>query len=655
MDIQQLFDTIVQACRNSTAADIHLLKDAFEQSKQALTDRWRENGDPFIAHALEVARILVQDIGLQASVATAVLLHESFDHAKIIDLLGDKKGELEFKMQEKALSAIVSHYGMDIAQMVKGMNRISAINLRDTKLEPDNLRKFFVLYSDDPRVTIIKLADRLEVMRSLEFFPKQKQEKKAAETLLLYAPLAHQLGLYNIKRELEDLSLRFTEPEAYRLINNKLKSTVTERQQLIDDFLVPVEQELKRKGLKYEIKSRTKSIYSIWRKMQAQKVSFEGVFDIFAIRIIIDAPFDDRKKEVELCWDAFAVIETFYKTDTKRTRDWLTTPRASGYESLHTTATTKQGKTIEVQIRTVRMDMVAERGSAAHWKYKGLKGSDNLQDFLDNIRALLETPESQYKHYFPNFKSDEIFVFTPTGELKRLSAGASVLDFAFEIHTNIGLRCSGATVNGKHVPIKEKLSTGDVVAITTTKNQKPVAAWLDFVVSSKAKNKIRQKLLEAELKLTLAGKELLERRLKNWKIEFNDDVLNVLLKHFKLKSILELYAAIADEKINISNVRELLTGKPAEKKPERIIRRKTDNDKVTTTGIDYLVTDVKGLANSPFVAARCCSTDYGEEVFGFITRGVIKVHNYNCPNADRLLDKEKEDKQVKLRWLPKPE
>ncbi len=650
-DIRQSFDLVLQAVRHSSPKEQRLLEDAFEQTKTALDGRLRENGDPFICHALEVARIVVQEIGLGTAAATAVLLHESFEHTKITELLAGKKNDDELKHQEKALNAIAKHYGDDVMQMVRGMNKISSINLKDTKLEPDNLRKFFVLYSDDPRVTIIKLADRLEVMRSLEFFPKPKQEKKATETLLLYAPLAHQLGLYNIKTELEDLSLRYTEPEAYRLISNKLKGSGAERQQLIDEFLQPVEREMRKRGIVYEIKSRTKSVYSIWRKMQMQKVDFEGVYDIFAIRIIIDAPLEDRRREVALCWDVFSIIDSLYKTDTKRTRDWLTQPKPSGYESLHTTATTAQGKTVEVQIRTVRMDMVAERGSAAHWKYKGVKGSDSLQEWLDKVRTLLETPTTGYKHYFPNFKSNEIFVFTPMGELRRLPAGASVLDFAFQIHTNLGQRCSGATINGRHASIKEKLNNGDVVEITTSKNQKPVAAWLDYVVSPKSKAKIRQKLLEAELKLTLQGKEMLERRLKNWKMEINDDMLAALLKHYKLKSILELYAAIADQKVNISGVRDVLAGQPAEKKHARTPQHVEGN---TGSDADYLMVEDKGLTRSPFVLAKCCHPVHGEDVFGFVTKGVIKVHSYACPNAGRLLEKE-EEKRVKLKWRKKPE
>ncbi len=653
MKEQELFDRILQVSNNSSEKDIQLLKDAYEEAKIALSNRSRENGDAFICHPLEIARILLQDIGLQTPAATAVLLHESFEHPKLTNLLELKPGDEKFKQQEKAMERIFKHYGKDIAQMVRGMNKISSINLKDTKLESDNLRKFLVLYSDDPQVTLIKLADRLEVMRSLEFFPKPKQEKKAAETLLLYAPLAHQLGLYTIKTELEDLSLRYTEPEAYRLISNKLKSSGGEREQLINEFLKPVEKELKAQGFKYEIKSRTKSIYSIWRKMQVQKVDFEGVYDIFAIRIIIDVPENvERKWEVSQCWKAYGIISNLYKVDERRMRNWVDQPKSSGYESLHGTALNKDGKPVEVQIRTTRMDMIAERGSAAHWKYKGVKSADTLQDWLNTVRTQLETPSAEYKHYFPNYKSDEIFVFTPTGELRRLSVGASVLDFAFDIHSNLGLRCSGATVNGKHVPIKEKLVTGDVVEITTSKNQKPVAAWLDYVVSSKARNKIRQKLLANELKLTLTGKELLERRLKNWKMELTDEVLASLLKHFKLKSILELYAAIADERVNISTVRDVLTGpQSAEKKPARPAQRVQSN---TGNDLDYLLVEDPALTHSPFVAAKCCRPVYGEPVFGFITKGVIKVHRYSCSNAARLIDNP-DGRYKALKWQVKPE
>ncbi|MDR0295727.1 MAG: HD domain-containing protein [Prevotellaceae bacterium] len=648
MKIQQIRDAILQVCSNSSANDVHLFNAAFEQAEMALKDKTRENGDPFLCHGLGVALILVREIGLLLPAATAILLHESFKHTKITELIG-RAGD-EMKQQKKFLDAIAKQYGTEIAQMVCGMNKISSISLTDTKLSADNLRKFLVMYSEDPRVTIIKLADRLEVMRSLDFFPKNKQEKKATETLLLYAPLAHQLGMYNLKTELEDLSLRYTEPESYRLISNKLKISGGERQQLINEFLAPVEAELKKQGIVYEIKSRTKSVYSIWRKMQAQKVDFEKIYDIFAIRIIINAPKDDHLKEEALCWEVYTIIENLYEIAPHRTRNWLSKPKSNGYEALHVTATT-QDKPVEVQIRTIRMNELAEAGRAAHWIYKGMKGSDGLQQWLDNVKELLEKP-AEYKHDFSKLKADEIFVFTPARELRRLPANASVLDFAFAIHTNIGFKCAAGLVNGRHVSIKEKLTTGDVVEVITAKNQKPTLAWLDYVVASKARSKIKQKLVEEETKkYTEVGKELLIRRLKNWKMEYNDEVLALLLKYYKLKAISDLYVEIAKEKINIADIREVLTegAVPVEKKkvekPAHPVE-KIDND------LNYLVVEAN-LGRTSYKLAKCCKPMYGDEVFGFVTINEgIKIHRVNCPNAARLLDNY-DYRKLKVHWVPK--
>jgi len=647
MKIQQIRDAILQVCNNSSANDVHLFNAAFEQAEMALKSKTRENGDPFLCHALGVALILVREMRLLLPSAIAVLLHESFKYTKVAELINS--GD-EAKRQEKALDAIAKQYGAEIARMVHGMNKISSISLTDTKLSADNLRKFLVMYSDDPRVTIIKLADRLEVMRSLHFFPNNKQEKKATETLLLYAPLAHQLGMYNVKTELEELSLRYTEPESYRLISNKLKMSGGERQQLINDFLAPVEEELKKRKITYEIKSRTKSVYSIWRKMQAQKVDFEKIYDIFAIRIIIDAPKDDHEKEEALCWEIYTIIENLYEITSHRTRNWLSKPKSNGYEALHVTAIT-QGKPVEVQIRTVRMNDFAEEGRAAHWIYKGMKGSEGMQQWLNNVKELLEKP-AEYKHDFSKLKVDEIFVFTPARELRRLPANASVLDFAFAIHTNIGLKCAAGLVNGRHVSIKEKLTTGDVVEIITAKNQKPTLAWLDYVVASKARAKIKQKLVEEETKkYTEVGKELLVRRLKNWKMEYNDEVLTTLVRHYKLKAVTDLYIEIAKEKINIADVREVLAEgvAPVEKKkaakpvPPVV---PADND------IDYLVVDA-GLGRTSCKLAKCCKPVYGDDVFGFVTINEgIKIHRIDCPNAARLLDNY-DYRKLKVHWAPK--
>ena len=650
MKIQQIIEAILQVCSGSSPHDIQLFNEAFEQAKTALEGKKRENGDPFLCHALGVALILVKEIGLLLPAATAVLLHESFKHTKITELKS-RLGEEELKRQEKALDAITKQYGAEIAQMVRGMNKISAISLTDTKLSADNLRKFLLMYSDDPKVTIIKLADRLEIMRSLDFFPKNKQEKKATETLLLYAPLAHQLGMYNIKTEMEDLSLCYTEPESYRFINNKLQISGGERQQLINEFIAPVETALKQRGINYEIQSRTKSIYSIWRKMQVQKVEFEKVYDIFAIRIIIDAPKGDRAKEEALCWEVYTVIENLYDIVPHRTRNWLSKPKSSGYEALHVTAVNPQEKPVEVQIRTVRMNEMAEEGRAAHWVYKGIKGSNELQQWLDNVKKLLKKSE-EYKHDFSKLKADEIFVFTPTGELRRLPVNASVLDFAFAIHTNVGFKCAAALVNGRHVSIKEKLTTGDVVEIITAKNQKPAWAWLDYVIVAKARQKIRQKLNEEETKhYAEVGKELLLRRLKNWKIDYNDEVMALLVKHYKRRTITEFYVDIGKEKINIADVHEVLSGEVAaveKKKAEKPLQPMENNG----SDLNYLAIDAD-LGRTSCKLAKCCNPTYGDDIFGFVTINEgVKIHRVDCPNAARLLENY-DYRKLEVHWLPK--
>lgn len=650
MKIQQILDAIMQVCDNSLAHDKHLFHEALEQAKNELEGKTRENGDPFLCHALGVALILVREIGLLLPTATAVLLHESFKHHKITELLC-RAGEEELKRQEKIMREITKQYGVEIAQMVRGMNKISSINLTDTKLNADNLRKFLVMYSDDPRVTIIKLADRLEVMRSLDFFPKSKQLKKATETLLLYAPLAHQLGMYNLKTELEDLSLRYTEPESYRSITKNLKDTGGERQQLINEFIAPVKTALEKQGIAHEIKSRTKSVYSIWRKMHAQKVEFEKIYDIFAIRLIIDAPKDDHIREEALCWEVYSIIENLYEIVSHRTRNWLSKPKASGYEALHVTAINPQGKPVEVQIRTARMNKLAEEGRAAHWMYKGIKGSDELQQWLDMVKELLEKPEIGYKHEFSKLKADEVFVFTPIGELRRLPSNASVLDFAFAIHTNIGLKCAAALVNGRHASIREKLTTGDVVEIITAKNQKPALAWLDYVVAPKARAKIKQKLAEEETKkYTEVGKELLARRLKNWKMDFNDEVLAALLKHYKLKTITDLYVDIAREKINIAGIREVLSGGTALVEKKKVEKPVHTVD--SSSDLSYLVIEAD-VGKTSCKLAKCCNPVYGDDVFGFVTiNDGIKIHRFDCPNAGRLLDNY-HYRTLKVHWLTK--
>jgi GTP pyrophosphokinase len=623
-----------------------LVSRAYEEAGAAMLGDCRENGDPLLDHAVTVARMTIEDVGLTAASVIAVLLHEGAMHTlRKSEQRTPKEVALFHKNKEAEIRKI---YGDEISDIVTGLNKIAAIDIKQTSLQADNFRKLIVSYSTDPRVTIIKLIDRLEVMRALDFFPKTKQQKKATETLLLYAPLAHQLGLYNIKSEMEDLSLKFTEPEAFRLITNKLKSSAGERNRFLQEIVRPIEQELKREAWKYEIKSRTKSVYSIWKKMQVQKIDFEKVYDIFAIRIILDTP---PVKEVEdaACWKVYSLVEKHYDTDNSRLRDWISKPKTSGYRSLHTTVKTPDGHAMEVQIRTTAMDDAAERGVAAHWKYKGVQDMGHMQTWLDHVRRRLESSDADAAGYAAPMALNEIIVLTPAGDLRRLPAGASVLDFAFDLHTNIGLHTVGAKVNGRMVSIKEVLHTGDTVEITTAKNQQPAGDWLNHVVTSKARAKIKQKLREEETKRAKEGKELLERRLKNWKLTLSDDALNRLLKQFRLKNITDLYAGLANEKIDIAQIKDLLSATPAGEPAADKNATATAADAAAGSSGDCLLIDEK-LHNTAYKLAKCCNPIYGDDVFGFVTiTDGIKIHRHSCPNAARLIEKYPY-RLLKARW-----
>ncbi|MDR2802149.1 MAG: RelA/SpoT family protein [Prevotellaceae bacterium] len=626
-DIQWL----LQVCNHFTEQEQGMIRSAYGEAEKSMAGHCRENGDPLLYHAVTVARMTVEDVGLTAASVVAVLLHEALRQR-----LHDAHTPAEMEALRKAIEPeTLKPYGSEVANIVTGLNRIAAIDIKQTSLQADNFRKLIVSYSTDPRVTIIKLIDRLEVMRSLDFFPKSKQQKKAAETLLLYAPLAHQLGLYNIKSEMEDLSLKFTEPDAYRLISNKLKSSAGEREKFLQETLQPIEQALQKEALPYEIKSRTKSVYSIWKKMQAQKIDFEKVYDVFATRIIIDTP-PHRETEDAACWKVYSIVQKIYDADDSRLRDWISKPKASGYRSLHMTVLAKDGQAMEVQIRTTGMDDAAERGAAAHWKYKGVQNLGSMQDWLDRVRQLMETPNEDNVQQMAGVRLSEIIVFTPAGDLRRLPAGATALDFAFDLHTNIGLRTTGAKVNGRIVPIKETLRTGDVVEIITAKNQQPAADWLNNVVTSKARSKIKQKLREEETKRAQEGKELLERRLKNWKLTLTDEALGRLLKQYRLKHITDLYAGLASEKIDIAQIKEIITATPAGEPPTE--KAAQTREQGAAAG-DYLLIDDK-LHNASYKLSKCCNPIYGDDVFGFVTiTDGIKIHRHSCPNAARLIEK----------------
>ena len=622
--IDELFPRFDENGRN-------LVRSAYAIAAEALKTHTRSNGHPFIEHPDAVAMIAYEEIGLSAECIAAVYLHEATRFFPETDITS-------------------GGFGKDVYTIVDGLNKISTIKPKDTRLEAENYKKLIVSYSKDPRVTVLKIADRLEVMRSLDMFPKLSRERKVLETMMLYIPLAHQRGLYNIKSEMEDIYFRHAEPEQYRTITNKLKSTERDRQKLMTQFIEPLKQKLSDEGIQYKLKVRTKTALSIYKKMQKQKVPFEGVFDVFAIRFIIDCE-EDRATEHALCWKVFSYVTEEYESDTKRLRDWISNPKPNGYESLHITVKNREGSFLEVQIRTKRMDDMAESGLASHWSYKGIRHEATLDKWLTAVRKALENPlgseedpmAAYYEDELMEMPTKEVFVFTPSGELRKLPAGATVLDFAFDIHTNLGVKCTGGKVNGKAVRINEKLKTGDVVEIMSGKNQKPSQDWLNIVVSNKARNKIRQKLSEAEFKKAADGKELLSRRLKNWKMEIEDEEMAAILKKLPYKTLNAFYAAIGEGELDVAEFKNMVneirnvdpTGGQGEqeKKPGTVLKERSGNND------DILVIDAKNVKGIDYRMAKCCNPVFGDDVFGFVTRTEgIKIHRMSCPNAGRLLD-----------------
>ena len=585
---------------------------------QALRDDLRSNGRPFIEHADGVARIAADEIGLGVECLAAVYLHEATRFHRDVDISG---------------------FPEEILKMVEGLNNIATIRPKDTRLEAENYKKLIVQYSTDPRVTVLKIADRLEVMRNLYMFPKASRDQKILETLMLYIPLAHQLGLYNIKSEMEDIYFRFAEPEQYRAITRKLKATEKDRTRLMNEFIKPLEDGLSEAGIRYKLKMRTKTAYSIYRKMLKQDVPFEKVYDVFAIRFIIDCEAD-RKTEQDLCWKVYSYVTKEYEPDTRRLRDWVTNPKPNGYESLHITVKNAQGAYLEVQIRTKRMDDIAENGLASHWSYKGITKDDTLASWLGTVRYRLEHPFETKDEDLPVPPSKEIFVFTPTGELRMLPVGSSVLDFAFGIHTLLGCRCTGGRINGKVASIKEKLKTGDIVEILTAKNQKPSPDWLNWVVSHKAKSKIKLELDAEVRKRAAEGRELLERRLKNWKLTLPDSLLHDIMHYLKYSSVISFMAAVGDGTIGVDEIKSYILN------PGQLVYRTEREEEKKETVKDWqspdeiLVINAKGVKGLEYKMAPCCNPRYGDEVFGFVTRtDGIKIHKESCPNAATLKER----------------
>ena len=598
-----------------------LIEKARAVALDALKDETRYDGTPFMQHPDNVARIVADEIGLPMECVAAVYLHEATRTHKEVD---------------------ISSFPKDVRKIAEGLNKISTIKPKDTRLEAENYKKLIVQYSTDPRVVVLKIADRLEVMRSLNIFPRASREQKLLETMMLYMPLAHQLGLYNINNELGNIYFRYSEPEQYRAVTNKLKATEKDREQLTAEFIRPLEKKLSDAGIRYKLKARTKSAYSIYRKMQVQKVPFEGVYDVFAIRFIIDCE-DDPKVEKDLCWKVYSYVTEEYEPDIKRLRDWLTTPRPNGYESLHITVKNKQGKSLEVQIRTKRMDIEAESGNAAHWAYKGIRHEASIDRWMQSVRDSLANPFDASPEDMPAPPDREIFVFTPTGELRILSAGSSVLDFAFNIHSNVGCRCTGGKVNGKPVQIKDKLKTGDVVEIMTGRNQRPSRDWLGWVVTSKARGKIRQELDADERRAAAEGREILTRRLKNWKLEFGDDLQTEFMKSRKYSSVMPFLAAISREEVDINDIKSFILQKQAEKALPSVEEKNEAAPKEGYAGSssdDILVINAKNVRGLDYKLSKCCNPVFGDDVFGFVTRtDGIKIHRISCPNAARLIER----------------
>ena len=661
-----------------------LVRNAYTIAFHSLEGQTRGNGKPFIEHPANVAKIAADEIGLPAECIAAVFIHEAMrfqemhNPAEFLAIMMKKAGLRDEVPSQKE---IISTFGNDVLTIVDGLNKISTIKPKDTKLEADNYKKLIVSYSRDPRVTVLKLADRLEVMRTLDIFPKLSRERKILETLMLYIPLAHQLGLYNMKSEMEDIYFRYAEPEQYRAITNKLKATEKDRHKLMTEFIRPLEKKLSDAGIVYKLKIRTKTAFSIWKKMQKQKVPFEGVYDVFAIRFIIDCD-TDRETEHALCWKVFSYVTEEYESDTNRLRDWISNPKPNGYESLHITVKNSDNVFLEVQIRTKRMDDMAENGLASHWSYKGIKHEATLDKWLVSVRNILEHPGSgkdnpYYHDELPEPPSGEIFVFTPTGELRKLPAGSTVLDFAFDIHSNLGIKCTGGKVNGKAVPIKEKLKTGDIVEIMSGKNQKPSQDWLNFVVTSKARTKIRQKLSETEFQKAAEGKELLGRRLKNWKMELTDDILAAIMKKLQFKTVNAFYAAVGEGTVDIADMKDIITeasgaglsgqsptgqaqtasvqgDRQQDGSPQDNAQGAKRKDAQKVSSDDILVIDARNLKNLDYKMAKCCNPVYGDDVFGFVSiKDGIKIHRISCPNAARLIEMYPYRIQ-KVRWSDTP-
>ncbi|GAA4200510.1 RelA/SpoT family protein [Pedobacter jeongneungensis] len=621
------------------------IRKAFDMALESHKDMRRKSGEPYIYHPIAVAQIAAEEIGLGTTSIVCALLHDVVEDTDI------------------TLEDIEREFGKKTAKIIDGLTKISGVFDTNSSLQAENFRKMLLTLADDVRVILIKLADRLHNMRTMDFMPRHKQLKIASETIYLYAPLAHRLGLYAIKSELEDLSMKYLDPDTYKFIAKKLNEKKAERALFIKKFVEPIDEIVHEQGLVADVYGRPKSIHSIWNKMKKKNIPFEEVYDLFAIRIILDSAPENEKAD---CWKAYSIVTDLYRPNPDRLRDWVSSPKGNGYESLHTTVMGPRGQWVEVQIRTQRMNEIAEKGFAAHWKYKESSNDNGLDQWIQKVREMLSNPEANALDFLDDFKmnlfSDEIFIFTPKGALIQLPLGATALDFAFEIHTDVGATCIGAKVNHKLVPISYKLQNGDQVEIITSSKQAPKEDWLNVVVTAKAKSKIKSSLKEEKRKIAENGKEILERKLKSLKITYNTDNIQKLSYFFKLPSTQELFVNVALGKIELKDIREYLTSeKEVENRgPERPENLSVDGIKNKIKGgeSDILLIG-EDMQRIDYTLAACCNPIPGDDVFGFITVSEgIKIHRTNCPNAAQLMAnygyrvvKAKWNKQQELTFL----
>lgn len=607
--------------------DKMLLRNAFEMAAEAHKTMRRKSGEPYILHPLAVAMICVEEIGLGVRSTICALLHDTVEDTDV------------------TLQDIQREFGVEIAKIVDGLTKIATVMDSNASQQAENFKKILLTLTDDPRVILIKLADRLHNMRTMDSMKREKQLKISSETVYVYAPLAHRMGLYNIKTEMEDLSMKYMEPDTFRFIAQKLQDTKRERTRYINDFIKPIKEKLDKTGFDFEIYGRPKSIHSIWNKIKKKGVAFEEVYDLFAIRIIVNAL---PSKEKEECWKVYSIITDAYNPSPERLRDWLSNPKSNGYEALHTTVMGPQGKWVEVQIRTKRMNEIAEKGLAAHWKYKeGTNDESRFDQWFAQIRESLANNDSESIDFLQDFKTsfltEEIYVYTPKGDVKMLPIGATALDFAFGVHTAVGSKCIGAKVNHKLVPISYKLKSGDQIEIITSAKQKPNPEWLNFVVTSKAKAKIKDTLKEEKRAIADDGKYILQKKLEGMGAAMSVANMEELCQYYKINSTLDLHFEIATKKIDLKELKEftLHGDKLVAPKPIKQIDDKPAYDpeyKVPSKKDTELIIFGESSDKIMYTLANCCKPIPGDDVFGFVTTGEgLKIHRTNCPNATRLM------------------